>query len=246
MGAGAPDAERKQSPDEIERDIDATRKQLDRTLDALQSKLSPKERLAAAADSVRDYGSRFAHAVSPGITTMIRMDHTHALAVFRRFRPGVSLQRKQALVANVCLALEIHAQLEEEIFYPALREVAGSSETLQKSTPEHDEMRALIDTLRTMDPDDASYDETFFKLMRTVLHHVADEESILLPQAEELMGDRLRELGVVMTRRRMELLGPHLGEVTATTARSFPIATAAVAAGALFVTWLLLRPRASD
>ena len=62
---------------------------------------------------------------SPTITNMIRMDHTHVLMLFRRFKPDTSLARKKALVANACLALEVHAQLEEEIFYPALREVLG-------------------------------------------------------------------------------------------------------------------------
>jgi hemerythrin superfamily protein len=249
-GAVPPNTERRRSAEDIERDLDATRAQLDRTLDALQSKLSPQQRIAAGADSVRGYGSRLAQAtadrLSPSITTMIRMDHTHALAVFRRFRPGVSPDRKRALVANVCLALEIHAQLEEEIFYPALQKVAGSSETLEKSVPEHDEMRALIDSLRAMEPDDARYEETFFALMRAVLHHVADEESTLLPQAEELMSDQLRALGMEMTKRRMELLRPHLAEVATSTARSFPIATAAVAVGLLLVSWLIIRPRASD
>ncbi len=49
---------------------------------------------------------------------MIRLDHTHVLALFRRFNRSASIRRKEAIVANACLALEIHATLEEEIFYP--------------------------------------------------------------------------------------------------------------------------------
>lgn len=235
------------STEEIEQDIHATRDELGETLDALESRLSPRQRMAAAADSLRRYSSdmirQVSRAMSPDITTMIRMDHTHVLALFRRFRPGVSIQRKRALMANACLALEIHAELEEEIFYPALREVAGDSETLDKSVPEHDEMRALVEKLRTMQPMDDAYDLTVHALMRVVLHHVADEESTLLPQAESLMRDRLGELGMRMTKRRIELLRPHLGEIATTTARSFPLATVALAAGIAMIGWRALRPR---
>ena len=48
---------------------------------------------------------------------------------------------KQALANTICLALEIHAQLEEEIFYPAMRELAPEGILVGKSVPEHDEIR---------------------------------------------------------------------------------------------------------
>jgi hemerythrin superfamily protein len=232
------------SPDEIEQEIEHTRQRLSDTLEELEHKLSPRERLNAAKESAIAMGSRFAQstqqALTPQITTMIRMDHTHVLALFRRYRPATSLARKRALVANACLALEIHATLEEEIFYPELAKVLGPNEVLEKSEPEHDQMRRLIQVLRGADPADVGYDDTFRDLMRAVLHHVADEESVLLPLAEEVMGERLGELGMRMTKRRMELLKPHLGEVALTTAKSFPVATIALASGTLALAWLLL------
>jgi hypothetical protein len=76
--------------------------------------------------------------VTPGITAMIRVDHSHVLALLRRYKPDVSRNRKHALAANACLALEIHAQLEEEIFYPALRPLMADDPMMQKSQPEHD------------------------------------------------------------------------------------------------------------
>lgn len=233
------------SPEEIEQEIEGTRQRLSDTLEALQHNLSPRERLMQAKDSALEMGDRLVRstraALTPDITTMIRMDHTHVLALFRRYRPNTSMARKRALVANACLALEIHATLEEEIFYPALA-AFGHDEVLDKSKPEHDQMRRHIDVLRTSDPADVGYDDTFRELMRSVLHHVADEESVLLPRAEELMGERLGELGMQMTKRRMELLKPHLGEVAVTTAKSFPVATVAIASGTLALAWLLLRP----
>lgn len=177
--------------------------------------------------------------MSPSITDMIRMDHTHVFAVFHRFRSNTSAARKSALVRNACLAIEVHAQLEEEIFYPALRQAAGNDPVLDRSGPEHNEMRDLIGQLRQMSPDDAGYDRTFHALMRTVIHHVADEESVLLPEAERAMGPRLHELGAQMTRRRMELIRPNMGELAATSVQSFPVmsllaATSALMLGSLF------------
>jgi hypothetical protein len=161
--------------------------------------------------------------------------------LFRRFKPEVSPDRKAALVTNACLALEIHAQLEEEIFYPALRPVvAGDEGVLNKSVPEHDEMRQLIGELRSMEPGDPAFDRQFRALIRTVLHHVADEETTLLPLAEETLGDELRDLGARMTKRRIQLLGPHAGEVAVTAARSFPLATVAAGLGVAALATMLI------
>lgn len=179
--------------------------------------------------------------MSPSITDMIRMDHTHVFAVFHRFKATTSSVRKRALVRNACLALEVHAQLEEEIFYPALREAAGNDPVLDKSGPEHNEMRHLIERLRQMTPADADYDRTFHALMRSVIHHVADEEAVLLPEAELRMADRLGELGAQMTRRRMELIKPNMGELATTSVQSFPVMSLLAATSALMLGSMLVR-----
>jgi hemerythrin superfamily protein len=166
--------------------------------------------------------------LSPGITTMIRMDHTQVLATFHKYRLDAAPEKKQALVETICTALEIHAQLEEEIFYPAMRN--ADAPLIDKSVPEHQEMRRLIAELRAMPAGGARYDETFMQLMRDVIHHVADEETRLLPDAERVLKDRLAELGWAMTRRRMELAKPRAGEIAVNVARSYPAAVLSVAA----------------
>ncbi len=169
--------------------------------------------------------------MTPNVVTMIRMDHSHVLALLRRFHPDTPVNKKRAIVMNACLAIEVHAQLEEEIFYPALRTVLSMDETLEKSTPEHDEMRRHIAELRSSADGGADVDdEKFLELIRLVMHHVADEETRLLPAAERLLPDQLSRLGAQMTRRRVELLKPHAGEVAATAARAFPAGAAAGAA----------------
>jgi hypothetical protein len=184
--------------------------------------------------------------LAPSITNMIRLDHTHVLSAFHQYEIGSSDRLKRGLADQVCLAIEIHAQLEEEIFYPALRVVADS-EILRKSTPEHDEMRGLISRLRHMPVDDPAFDDTFFELMRHVMHHVADEETLLLPAAERLLPDQLSQLGAQMTRRRLELAGPRAPELASSMARSMSVGTM-IAAGsaALAGAYLLTRHHYTD
>lgn len=169
--------------------------------------------------------------LSPSATTMIRADHAAVVSTFHQFHSETSKRRKQAIVESVCLALEVHAQIEEEIFYPALREVAPGHETLGKSVPEHGEMRRLIAKLRGLRADAADYDDTFHELMREVMHHVADEETILLPLAEQRLADRLDELGVQMTKRRMELSKPKVPAMLWNTAQAMPMRGVWLAAG---------------
>jgi hypothetical protein len=181
--------------------------------------------------------------LSPSITNMIRMDHTHVLTTFHQYEVDTPLRVKKGLVDTVCVALEIHAQLEEEVFYTALRAVADT-EFLGKSVPEHDQMRRLITQLRNLEPAHATYDETFFELMNNVMHHVADEETMLLPMAERLLADRLGELGAQMTKRRLQLAAPRTGEIAGGMARSVGTGGLVMGAGALLAcSYLLSRPR---
>jgi iron-sulfur cluster repair protein YtfE (RIC family) len=63
----------------------------------------------------------------PSATNMIRLDHTHVLSTFHQYKAAAPLRVRKALTNTICTALEVHAQLEEEIFYPAVRQVVGQS-----------------------------------------------------------------------------------------------------------------------
>jgi hypothetical protein len=229
------------SPADLEEQANATREEVDRTLDALEDRLSVKRRVGAAAEAIGIAAGRASRRASPEITTLIRLDHTHVLAAFRRFHGHSSAAHKQAVVANVCLALEVHAQLEEEIFYPAVFGDGTGAVELDKSVVEHEQMRVLMQRLRQMTPRNTHYDETFYELIRTVLHHVADEETLVLPLAETKLKGKLRELGWRMTVRRIELVKPYAADIARTSVQTFPILTGVLAAGVLTASWLLLR-----
>ena len=170
----------------------------------------------------------------PSATDMIRMDHSHTMAIFHRYKAETDPQTKQALGNMICLALEVHAKLEEEIFYPAMREVQAERPIIDKSYPEHEEIHRLIGQVRATEPTDPAYDRVLMELMRDVLHHVADEETTLLPDAEAAVGtDRLQEIGARMLKRRMELQMPLMPEMARNMMRARSPAYFALAAGAL-------------
>ncbi len=186
--------------------------------------------------------NRLAGKLSPSITSMIRIDHSAVMSTFHHYRAENSANNRQALVNTACVSLEIHAQLEEEIFYPAMRMVAPDNPVLAESVPQHSEMRRLINRLRSMKPDEPEYDATFMELMRDTLHHVADEETILLPLAEQLLATELGPLGARMTKRRLELAAPRSGEIIGNLARGLPTTSMLMAAGALVAgTYLMTR-----
>lgn len=184
--------------------------------------------------------------LSATATQMIRTDHAAVLALFHKIRPDAGDSQRAAALRGICTALEIHAQLEEEIFYPALRESGIQSPVLDKSVPEHDEIRRLIERVRSTEGERTEQDNAALDLMNVVLHHVADEETRLLPEAERVLGEsRNSELGAEMTARRLELMKPQAGQLIADKARAMPATTAMLALGSLVVGALLLGGRRS-
>lgn len=170
--------------------------------------------------------------LSPSVTDMIRFDHSHVLVTFHQYTATIKPSVKKALAETICDALEIHATLEEEVFYPVIRRLNPDEPVIQKSEPEHDEMRRMIAELRDTKSTDPRHDALLYELMRDMMHHVADEETVLLPEAERLLSkERLEELGAAMTRRRLDLLKPKAGRLAKNTAVGFSGSTTAIVVG---------------
>jgi hemerythrin superfamily protein len=170
--------------------------------------------------------------LSPTITDMIRFDHSHVMVTFHQYTKDKPASVKKALAETICTAIDIHAKLEEEIFYPVMRQITTDEHVMKKSAPEHDEMRTIMAMLRRTGANDPDHGRLMQELMRLVIHHVADEETVLLPQAEAMLDkDRLCELGAEMTRRRLQLVAPEAGQLAKNTVVGFAGSTAAIALG---------------
>ena len=175
-------------------------------------------------------------------TEMIQADHTAVITLFHKLGPRCSPGMREALIRRICTALEIHAQLEEEIFYPAVRAARVELPALDKSPAEHEQMRQLIQRVRSREGDADAQLDAVCELMNAVLHHAADEETMVLPTAERVLGQQqLVELGTRMNKRKLELARPHAGEMGVDIVKAAPGKTALVAAAAVVVgAWWML------
>jgi hemerythrin superfamily protein len=109
------------------------------------------------------------------------------------------------LAREICQALSDHASVEEELFYPALREAVGNDDSVDEALADHAVARELIEQLEAMEPSDDQYDNTVRMLQETFDQHVSVEEAELFEQAKESSLD-LDSLGDQITQRKDDLL----------------------------------------
>ncbi len=98
--------------------------------------------------------------------------------------------------------LRDHTAIEEQIFYPAFRERAGSDQgpdEVREAVSEHDQVKSVLDDIERTSPTDYTYKTKITELRRLVEHHVQEEEHGMLPQARKLFSqDELDELALRM------------------------------------------------
>ena len=138
---------------------------------------------------------------------VLAADHARVLELFGRVAKLKSNgPQKAQLVERICDDLELHTRVEEELFYPSLREVFADTELLDEAAVEHDSAKALIDQLRGMKPGDARYDATVTVLGEYVRHHVKEEQDVMFPKVR---GSDLElvALGRAIKTRKRQLKG---------------------------------------
>jgi hemerythrin superfamily protein len=141
--------------------------------------------------------------------SLLRDDHLQVAALFEQFESAalaVQDDRRRALAERACELLTVHAQIEEEIFYPAVRAVIEEQELLDDAEVEHAVAKELIEQIQTMDVDEALYDAKVRVLAEYVRHHIQAEEDELFGLVE-LADLDLDELGEELAARKQELLG---------------------------------------
>jgi hemerythrin superfamily protein len=138
---------------------------------------------------------------------MLEADHQKVKDLFSKYMDTSDQKAKRKIAEQVCIELEIHAQLEETVFYPAFAEEADADgkQLVTESLEEHQEVKELIDELRDLDGDDAEFDSKFHALMDDVEHHVEEEESEMFPKAEEALEAQLEDLMSEMQELKQQL-----------------------------------------
>jgi len=136
---------------------------------------------------------------------MLAADHRTAENLFQRIRSGADAQEKRRLFAELERELDIHARLEEEIFYPALRH-DGADPMLDEALAEHAGMQRQIGDMHGLDVDSEAWWNHLEELSRTVEHHVHEEETQMFPKAREVLSTRLQESLIERMHARKEQL----------------------------------------
>ena len=125
--------------------------------------------------------------------------------LFAEYEKTRSVANKKFLVAEVCTALSVHAQIEEEIFYPAVKAALKDKLLVPEATVEHAGVKELIAQLEGVEPDGEMYDAKVKVLSEYVKHHVKEEQTEMFPKAKATSLD-LVALGERMAARKEALL----------------------------------------
>jgi hemerythrin superfamily protein len=140
---------------------------------------------------------------------MLIADHKKVKAIFKKFERlkenDGSDEDKAALVKQVCDALKVHAEIEEEIFYPAVRKAIDDGDLMDEALVEHAGAKDLIVQLEDMGPDDDLYDAKVTVLGEQINHHVKEEEGNMFVKAKKAKVDT-QTLGVKMAKRKQALM----------------------------------------
>ena len=145
--------------------------------------------------------------------SLLKADHDKVKQLFDQFESATTRQQKKKIVQEALTELKVHAAIEEEIFYPAVRKPIGK-EIMNEADEEHHVAKLLIAELDAMNGSESHFDAKFLVLAENVRHHIKEEENEMLPKAKSVKVD-FEALAEKMNRRKEKLLAdgvPPVGE----------------------------------
>ena len=136
---------------------------------------------------------------------LLRADHKVVSDLFEQFEKTRSDARKAAIVAQICKELTVHTEIEEEIFYPAVKAALKDHELIPEANVEHASVKDLIAQVEGKTPDGEMYDARVKVMGEFVKHHVKEEQNEMFPKAKKTKVDMIA-LGEQMAARKQELM----------------------------------------
>ena len=158
-----------------------------------------------AANKVTPAKKSVSKVVAVDAIAMLKADHKKVSGLFAEFEIARSATTKKRLVAMICTELSVHAQVEEEIFYPAVKAALKDKVLIPEAVVEQATMKALIAQIQDIQPDGEMYDARVKVLAEYVKHHVKEEHTEMFPKAKNTRLD-MRALGEQMATRKSALL----------------------------------------
>jgi hemerythrin superfamily protein len=143
---------------------------------------------------------------TPDVLEILEQDHREVEEMFNEYDelPDGD-KRKGELARDICRALEVHAQIEEEIFYPRAREATKDDDLIDEAVVEHASVKHLIGEIRSMKVGDELYDARIRVLEEIVKRHIQEEEEELFPELVSA-GMDVTETGRQLAERKQELM----------------------------------------
>lgn len=136
---------------------------------------------------------------------LLKADHQKVSGLFEQYESARAATRKKSLVAQICKELTVHAQVEEEIFYPRVKAALRDHELVPEALVEHDGMKKLIAQIQGREPDGEVFDAKVKVLGEYVKHHVKEEQTEIFPQAKKTTLD-MKAVGAELLARKQTLL----------------------------------------
>jgi len=165
-----------------------------------------------SSSSQRNAANRPARGAPAEAVDAIRLlvdDHDAVKGLFKTYEKLVkdeaSVEEKQAVAQEICLALKAHTAIEEEIFYPAARDALDDDGMFDEAEVEHESVKDLIEQIEGMSPQEDLYDAKVTVLGEYIDHHVKEEETEMFPKVRKTDLD-LKSLGDQMESRRDQLI----------------------------------------
>ena len=138
---------------------------------------------------------------------LLKQDHRVVEQLFEQFEEADD-DELQGIAERVCQLLTVHAQIEEELFYPPAKEALEEEEEIElvnEANVEHQSAKDLIAKIEGMTPEDENFKATVKVLSEYIKHHVKEEEKELFPKVKETELD-LKEIGAQLQERKMALM----------------------------------------
>jgi hemerythrin superfamily protein len=144
---------------------------------------------------------------STDAVALLKADHKQVKTWFEQFEKSRSDKVKQKLATDICKALTVHTEIEEEIFYPAFLAATKDKDMHHEAIVEHDGAKKLISQIEGSNPSDDYFDSKVHVLSEMIKHHVKEEEQAdgMFAEAKKSKMD-LKALGAQMAERKAALM----------------------------------------
>jgi iron-sulfur cluster repair protein YtfE (RIC family) len=140
--------------------------------------------------------------------TLLKADHKKVAGILEKLDSTTErgVKTREELFTQLKTELDVHARIEETIFYPALAEADETRDITLEAFEEHRLVKQLLSELESMPKDDEQWTAKFTVLKENVEHHVEEEEGEMFPKARKVLGEEAETLGTRMESAKKEQL----------------------------------------